>query len=566
VHKVDSDIQVNKKILLVLLIFCASAMLYSQKASDSKYDGLIIKASELYQMKNYAKSEKALIKIIKKYPAKSASYYLLSKINEEKNNHLLYMKYAEKAYIRDTSNKEYLNNLINAYHINNNNVLLKKYLLKAIPNRKEIDYKILLALTDFTGFDEDETINQLNNLEIQNPDNEQVKIIKYQIFSYLQKHDSAKNEILKLISANPDEIQYRVSFINTLKALKDTDGYLQQIEIIDSLDKSLDNTWIITADYLVSKNNPDQINKYFKSIINNDKVDTLRKFQIIGAISSKINSSKIYDDEIMNWINKSNYSKKYLKYLILYNYFNAIDKSENAFNYLVKYAIVVKTDYSAWTNILQYYYNKLNYEKCLSYCDTAELFHNDFLANYYRILVYYQLKEYKKLNKIVKSTNIDKYASDDFNVFLFNLLALSYYESNNLKKSFKYYEKIIRIDTADMIALNNYAYFLSLEKKNLNKAEMMSRKTVEKEPNNSTYLDTYAWILFKMKSYDDALYYVEEAVKYNGITNGEIMDHYGDILRKKERLNQAIAAWEISQKLEPDPRKQEKLNKYKNIK
>jgi len=565
VQQADSDIQANRKlILLVILSFCFISFFAQKKVNEKEYQGLIINASELYQKKYYGKAEKSLQKIVKKYPDKSASYYLLSKIYQESGLTFYYKKYAEQAYIRDTANRDYLNNLINAYHENNNNALLKKFLLKAIPDRKEIDYKILLALTDFTGFEENSTITQLNEIERQNPENEQVIIIKYQIYSFIKKYDSAKNEILKLINKNPDEIRFRLSYIKTLRELKDTNQFLKQINIIDSIDKSLDNTWILTTEYLIEKNNIKDITQYMHDIISNQDIDTLRKLQVLGIITSKINTINIYDKEILEWIEQCQYSKKQFRYLILYNYYNTDKQQVKAIDYLKKYAFILKSDYNVWSTILQHYFDNKDFKTCFLYCDTIEKFNQMFLANYYRIMCYYQMKDYKKMSQVVKKSKIEKYSNSEFKTFLYNVLALSCYESGKIKRSYKYYEKIIKIDSSDLITLNNYAYFLSLKKKKLKKAEMMSRRTIEIEPENSTYLDTYGWILFKLKKYNDALYYIEEAVKFDGMKNGEIMDHYGDILLKKGRTENALSAWEIANKLEPDNKKILKIKRYSN--
>jgi tetratricopeptide (TPR) repeat protein len=79
--------------------------------------------------------------------------------------------------------------------------------------------------------------------------------------------------------------------------------------------------------------------------------------------------------------------------------------------------------------------------------------------------------------------------------------------------------------------MNNFAYYLCEEKKDLKQAERLSAKTVEKFPNNSTFLDTYAWILFQQANYSLAKYYIERAIEnIKDEIDGVIFEHYGDIL------------------------------------
>jgi tetratricopeptide (TPR) repeat protein len=98
--------------------------------------------------------------------------------------------------------------------------------------------------------------------------------------------------------------------------------------------------------------------------------------------------------------------------------------------------------------------------------------------------------------------------------------------------------------------LNNYAYYLSEHDLELEKAKNMSLKTIKSEPDNSTYLDTYAWILYKMKDYDNALKYIEKSVLKGGSGSSVIMEHYGDILFKVGREDEAIQIWKEAAKLD----------------
>jgi Tfp pilus assembly protein PilF len=93
------------------------------------------------------------------------------------------------------------------------------------------------------------------------------------------------------------------------------------------------------------------------------------------------------------------------------------------------------------------------------------------------------------------------------------------------------------------MVLNNYSYYLSLENENLDKAAEMSAKCVQLEPGNSTYLDTYAWVLYKQQNYTLAKFYIEKAIANLTEDNGEVFDHYGDILYKTGEKEKAMDWW-----------------------
>lgn len=104
------------------------------------------------------------------------------------------------------------------------------------------------------------------------------------------------------------------------------------------------------------------------------------------------------------------------------------------------------------------------------------------------------------------------------------------YKTGRKWKSFRTYEKALKIDPDDLMTLNNYAYFLSLEKRDLRKAEKMSRKTVEGDPENVSYLDTYGYILYLLKRPADAKPYFKKAIMYGGKEDEAVLRHYALVL------------------------------------
>lgn len=135
-------------------------------------------------------------------------------------------------------------------------------------------------------------------------------------------------------------------------------------------------------------------------------------------------------------------------------------------------------------------------------------------------------------------------------------LANSLYNLGEKDSAFVYFEKALELNPSDDQVLNNYAYFLSLEKRDLPKARRMAEKVVAKHPQNATYLDTLAWILFQMGLHSDAYEYMEKAIRFESEPSGTLMEHYGDILYHIGRTDEAISWWkkaegssEASQKL-----------------
>ncbi len=91
--------------------------------------------------------------------------------------------------------------------------------------------------------------------------------------------------------------------------------------------------------------------------------------------------------------------------------------------------------------------------------------------------------------------------------------------------------------------LNNYSYFLSLRKEKLDEAVKMSTRLIQANPDNATYLDTHAWVLYQMGKMEEARKYIEKAVQQKENVSGTIVEHYGDILFRLGKEKEAMEQW-----------------------
>jgi tetratricopeptide (TPR) repeat protein len=134
---------------------------------------------------------------------------------------------------------------------------------------------------------------------------------------------------------------------------------------------------------------------------------------------------------------------------------------------------------------------------------------------------------------------------------LISSMALAYNSNKQYKESNDMYEKALRFDPDNALLLNNYAYNLSTRGENLEKALDMSRRAVNKEPGNPSYLDTFGWIFYMMKDYKSALEYIERAVSING-SNAVLLDHLGDAHFALKDVKKALYFWKKAFELSPN--------------
>jgi tetratricopeptide (TPR) repeat protein len=112
------------------------------------------------------------------------------------------------------------------------------------------------------------------------------------------------------------------------------------------------------------------------------------------------------------------------------------------------------------------------------------------------------------------------------------------------------YQEALAIDSLDALALNNYAYYLAERNEKLEQAKSMAKKSIELNPNNSNNQDTYAWILYKLGEYKEALKWIKSAIKYDlRGPSPVLLEHYGDILYKNGKIRSAVSQWKNALKV-----------------
>ena len=128
-----------------------------------------------------------------------------------------------------------------------------------------------------------------------------------------------------------------------------------------------------------------------------------------------------------------------------------------------------------------------------------------------------------------------------------------YYHLDNKEAAFVYYAKALEANPMNLHVLNNYAYFLALERRDLDRAERMSAITIRAEPTNATFLDTYGWVLFQQGAYTLARVYLERAMRYSANDpNAVIFEQYGDVLYRTGEPERARDMWQQARELGGD--------------
>ncbi len=197
-----------------------------------------------------------------------------------------------------------------------------------------------------------------------------------------------------------------------------------------------------------------------------------------------------------------------------------------------------------WLQLLGYYLTEGNLEKVEEVCNNALAEYPEMPEFYfYKGLIISEQENYPEAISVIQ--NGVQYTGENVQLRLRMLSSLGdlYYQVGNIDSTYAYYEKVLAIDPENIMVLNNYAYFLTVQGDDIARAEQMSGKCIERDPNNPTYLDTYAWILYKKGESFLAKFYIEKAIENGGGENPEVLEHYGYILKGNEETDKAIEQW-----------------------
>ena len=109
------------------------------------------------------------------------------------------------------------------------------------------------------------------------------------------------------------------------------------------------------------------------------------------------------------------------------------------------------------------------------------------------------------------------------------------------------------LDPDNLLALNNFAYYLAEKETDLDTAEQYSAICVRANPSNDTAIDTYAWIYYKKKDYEKARQWIDRALEIEADKpQADVLDHAGDIYFMNREVQKAVEFWQRALKLDPD--------------
>ena len=394
-----------------------------------------------------------------------------------------------------------------------------------------------------------QAIRTYNTLERIQGINEMTSIEKFKLHMAMKKNKKAMNEIDRLIEEFPAEYRYQVLrgqlYMGQKMPEKAYESYLYVLE------KSPENPYvhIALADYHKQQGEPQKASERILTALQSKHLDVNTKLEIYGQYKASLKNLADKQEELENMLKGlcEDYPFDEAVYIV-YGLFLEENKRIDSALLQWKNAVSVNPkNREVWIQILTIYSQKDDYKSIIT---EAEKAHNALPEE--SIFLYYKAVAYNMLNNsslalelCTQAIALCKPEEWRLQAHLWGMKGNILQEMGDLTSTLEAYEIATKILPDDMMLINNYAYFLSMEGKDLKKAERLSQRTINEDPENAVYLDTYAWILHLQGYHSLAKFYIERAVKNCQETENPVTyyEHYGYIMLKNNQEDKAMQAW-----------------------
>ena len=407
---------------------------------------------------------------------------------------------------------------------------------------KTSDYKKALAIYD--------TLQQWRGQSVE------LASAKLKAYQALNDTTGAIHEMRALLASAPTNADYNLAMGKMLFMFGYRDSAMVYYDKAQQYEPDNGLTYLTKAEYYLALG--DTLNydrQTYQALVSTD-LDVESKLQILVNYTKTLLSAKDTThrtDHLFDVLIEQHPLEPQIR--VLYSeYLMFIDNNEGAAEQ-IDYALNLDpTNEELWTRLMAYYLYAGNYEKAIEVGDKAIRLNPDNVELYsYLGSSCYSVKQYDKAIEVYDKALaiLDSTQVDDRSNLLSGKADVKFAMGDTIA-AFALYDQSLDLNPDNPGTLNNYAYFLALSNRDLDKAERMSAKTIVEDAANPTYLDTYAWVFYMRKEYTMAQLYIEMAINNEEQPTSELFEHYGYILLANGDKQKALEQWRKAIELKPD--------------
>lgn len=416
-------------------------------------------------------------------------------------------------------------------------------LIKEVPNSGSYLFNLAdlyLAQNKLT-----EALTTLDQAEKEFGQVDEISFKKQQIYLRQNKLDLALAEGEKLIKANPNETRYVLAQAELYGNNNRLEDALRVARQALRVDPGNPQAHLILADVARQQNQPDEEGQQLRQAFASPALDIDTRVRILVSYIKQLPSPQEKVNQLARDLTAATvatFPKEAKSYSVSGDVLALTDhkaEARNAYSRALRYD---NSKFQIWQQVVLLDGELNQTDSLLVHSGRAlEVFPNQASLWFYNGVAYLLKRQFARAVKSLEhgrklaTNNAELLAQFDAQ------LGDSYHELHDDEKSDAAYEASLASDPNNTLVLNNYSYYLSLRGVKLDKAKTMSGKVVKQFPDNDTYLDTYAWVLYKQKDYAGAKAALEKAAQKT--TDGSILEHYGDILYQLGDKEKATEQW-----------------------
>lgn len=524
-----------------------------EEQKQMEFDYLFVEAIKEKSLGNPQKAIQLLSGCLEINPNSSAAMYELATIHAENNDFTSASLLLEKAIKLNPDNKWYSLLLAQIYQQTrrfNEAAEIYKNLLQHEPENLEYLFMNAALLSNANKIPE--AIEAYNKLEEKVGINEQISVSKQQLYVENGQVEKAFEEIEKLIADNPEDPKYYGLMADLFQSQGDSVNALKYYRKIQEIDPENGFVHFSLANYYLQNGEMEKSFEETKQGFRSQDVDLQTKLQLYMMLTANPAQSGMQPEKEKELVDilMELHPNEHIVYTVLAESLLKNRKLEEARSALLSAIEIEKGDYILWERVLFIDNDLQDWQSLYDHSSQAmDLFPNQPQVYFLHAIACIQLEKFDETLTVSDEGLMYVLDNKQMEGQFLMLKGEAYYKTGKRKEAFELFDQSVELDPDNHIALNNYAYYLSLTGENLDKAERMSGKVIERFPENSTYLDTYAWVLFKKGEYKLARFYMESAIKNGGEENGTLLEHYGDILFKLQQTDEAIKYWQKARDL-----------------
>lgn len=526
----------------IILLWVLSMSFFVASAQQTKFDYIFQEAMRQKLANKYDAAIDLFDYCRQLDPYSGAVLYELSELYRYVKNDSLAIQSLEFACKLYPENYWYKNKLVSFYlEQRRTDEALKNVeeMARLFPEKGEV-LGMLLELYENKN-DYANMVKVLDKIEVKEGKSEQLSMEKFRLFLQMNDEKRAFEEMENLADEYPNDLRYQVVIGDLYLDAGKKEEALKQYKMVEAQDSTNMTLLLSMANFYHQEGDEARYQEYISKVLTNKDVDDATRGRMLGVLVRENLTTNADSTQLLSLFDKvlqepqehADILELKVRYMVTKNM--PISEVKPVLHQMLD--IDPEND-MARQQLLAYAIEENDTLGIVNVCKPAVDYNaEDPVFYYYLGVAYFQMQEKEKAAEAFRSGLNHVENSDNENklqlcVNMYALLGDIYHQLGQDDKAFQAYDSCLVYKKNDAMVLNNYAYYLSLKKKDLQRAEEMSRLSNELEPDNATYLDTYAWVLFQQKRYDEAKQYMDKVVELMERDGEEMSDDVQDHIKQ----------------------------------